>query len=60
MASYPAEPFGHADNLLTGLIDSYKNSRNAGDIAGIQKDVENAVKLAQDREFRVQDSIRGD
>lgn len=58
-ASYPNEPFAQAENLLTGLIDSYKGARDAADLADIQSMVENAVKAAQDREFRVQDSIKG-
>lgn len=60
MASYPDEPFGQANSLLTGLIENYRSSSDANDLADIQNMVEEAVRTAQDREFRVQDSIKGD
>jgi len=58
-APYPSEPFAQADDLLTGLIESYRSSSDAADMAYIQNVVDNVVKTAQDREFRVQDSIKG-
>lgn len=57
-APYPSEPFAQADDLLTGLIESYRSSSDAADMAYIQNVVDNVVKTAQDREFRVQDSIK--
>jgi hypothetical protein len=57
--AYPDEPFGQANSLLTGLIENYRSFSDANDLADIQNMVEEAVRTAQDREFRVQDSIKG-
>jgi hypothetical protein len=58
-AIYPNEPFAQAESLLTGLIDNYRSSSDPSDIADIRNLVETAVKIAREREFRVQDSIKG-
>ncbi|KAF8071112.1 hypothetical protein HT031_001194 [Scenedesmus sp. PABB004] len=58
MASYPAEPFKQADSLLTGLLESYRSSSDASDIADIQSLLETTVKIARDREFKVSASIK--
>lgn len=58
-AIYPNEPFAQAESLLTGLIDNYRSSSDPSDIADISNLVETAVKIAREREFRVQDSIKG-
>lgn len=58
-ASYPHEPFAQAENLLSGLIDSYRGSTDAADMADIQSMVETTVRIAQDREFRVHNNIKG-
>jgi hypothetical protein len=58
-AIYPNEPFSQAESLLTGLIDNYRSSSDPSDIADIGNLVETAVKIAREREFRVQDSIKG-
>lgn len=58
-AAYPAEPFAQADSLMAGLIDSYRSSSDAADMADIQRMVETTVRIAQDREFRVAASIKG-
>lgn len=59
-STYPDEPFAQADSLLTGLIENYRSSSDPSDMAEIQNMVEEAVRTAKDREFRVQDSIKGD
>lgn len=55
---YPDEPFAQAESLLTGLIENYRSSSDPSDMADIQTMVEEAVRTAKDREFRVQDSIK--
>lgn len=56
---YPDEPFAQAESLLTGLLENYRSSSDPSDMADIQTMVEEAVRTAKDREFRVQDSIKG-
>jgi hypothetical protein len=58
MAAYLHEPFTQADSLLTGLLESYRSSTDASDVADIQKLVETTVKIARDREFRAQSLIK--
>lgn len=60
MAAYPQEPFKQANSLLTGLIESYRGSTDAQDIGDIKSLVENTVKIARDREYRVQNDVRGE
>jgi hypothetical protein len=58
-AAYPAEPFKQADSLLTGMIESYRGSTDAADMADIQSLLETTVKIARDREYRVHNNIKG-
>lgn len=58
-AVYPAEPFKQADSLLTGMIESYRGSTDAADMADIQSLLETTVKIAKDREYRVHNNIKG-
>lgn len=57
-AAYPAEPFKQADSLLTGMIESYRGSTDAADMADIQSLLETTVKIARDREYRVHNNIK--
>lgn len=59
MAAYPQDPFKQADSLLTGLIESYRGSTDAPDIADIQSLVETTVKIARDREYRIHTEVKG-
>lgn len=60
MASHQLpEHFAQADSLLTGIIDNYRNSADASEMAEVVSMLEHAVNVARDREFRVQDSIKG-
>lgn len=58
-SSHPSEHFAQADSLLTGIIDNYRNSADATEMAEVVSMLEHAVRVARDREFRVQDSIKG-
>jgi hypothetical protein len=58
-SSYPQEPFAQAESLIAGLLDSYRSSSDAADMADISSMVETTIKIAQDREFRVHNSIKG-
>lgn len=58
-AAYPQDPFKQADSLLTGMIESYRGSTDATDMADIQSLLETTVKIARDREFRVHNQVKG-
>ncbi len=57
--AHTSEHFAQADSLLTGIIDNYRNSADASEMAEVVSMLEHAVRVAKDREFRVQDSIKG-
>jgi hypothetical protein len=57
--AYPAEPFKQADSLLTGLMESYRGSRDAADMMDIQSLLDTTMRIARDREYNVQQSIKG-
>ncbi len=59
MAAYPQEPFKQADSLLVGLLESYRGSIDAQDIADVQSLVETTVRIARDREYRIQNDVKG-